>query len=90
MKEFGVFVQFPWSDEWQIIWKDKAESFDLTRFVIDLSSNFDSFDPYNPKAMKINFSVLEYDEDHYFGREIASDNALNIYLKWLNSVKEVL
>lgn len=89
MKEYRVAIKFPWVEYWYWYFtcKEKAESFDLDRFVMN-DGMFDDFDPFRPETNVI-FVLYEYDESHHYGRPIKKTDFLTVWAKWMESVKDV-
>lgn len=88
LREFRLATHFPWSEHWHFSRKIEAESFDLDQLVMEDGMFEADFDPTKPDT-NTEFVLWEYDENHYFGKMVAKTDFMTVWMKWMESVKEV-
>ena len=86
-KEYRVIVKYPFNEKTHFIWRERSETFDLDRFVME-DVMFNMFDPTKPETNVV-FVLYGEDEKCYFGKMIDKTDFLTVWMKWMESVKEV-
>ena len=89
MKKYEVFTCAMRHKQFKLACREKFDSIvDLDEYVRRL--DYVGLNDFNPDDSKTNYDYLVYEfEDSKCGREIARDDTMGIWTRWMESVKEV-